>query len=222
MSRCSILFLLFALLVACGPVRRPDGGSGLIPVGIAAPDVTGRDLEKRDVRLSALRGRPVVVFFYPADGTPGCTKEACAFRDAWKKLEQANVGVIGVSNDSPASHEKFQREKNLPFALAAGLGINSFLAVAVIGDVTWPEAMGLVLVNGLRSGVRREEEPLGLRPRFVPRRSRREDRARLARRRSRGARRRGARGRDEAALSDGRAPGGQGLGQARYGRLKSA
>ena len=116
-----VLFLLSVLLslVACGPVKRPDGGSGLLPPGSPAPDVTGHDLAKREVKLSSLRGKPVVVFFYPADGTPGCTKEACAFRDAWAKYEQANVGVIGVSNDSPESHEKFQREKNLPFALAS-------------------------------------------------------------------------------------------------------
>ncbi len=115
----SVLFLLFALLVACGPVKRPDGGAGLIPVGTPAPDVIGLDATKREVKLSSLRGRPVVVFFYPADGTPGCTKEACAFRDAWNKFEQSNVGVIGVSTDSTESHEKFQREKNLPFALAS-------------------------------------------------------------------------------------------------------
>jgi len=114
-----LLSLLLSLVVACGPVRRPDGGSGLLPPGSPAPDVTGRDLAKREVTLSSLRGTPVVVFFYPADGTPGCTKEACAFRDAWTKYEQANVRVIGVSNDSPESHEKFQREKNLPFALAS-------------------------------------------------------------------------------------------------------
>jgi thioredoxin-dependent peroxiredoxin len=111
--------VLFTLVVGCGPVKRPDGGAGLLPVGALAPDLSGRDAEKHEVKLSALRGKPVVVFFYPADGTPGCTKEACAFRDAWKKFEQANVGVIGVSNDSPSSHEKFQREKHLPFALAA-------------------------------------------------------------------------------------------------------
>ena len=115
----ALLLMLVALVVACGPVKRPDGGAGLLPVGSPAPEVIGHDAAKREVKLSALRGRAVVVFFYPADGTPGCTKEACAFRDAWSKLERANVGVIGVSNDSPESHEKFQREKNLPFALAS-------------------------------------------------------------------------------------------------------
>lgn len=110
---------LLTLIVGCGPVKRPDGGAGLLSVGAAAPDLAGRDAEKHEVRLSSYRGKPVVVFFYPADGTPGCTKEACAFRDAWKRFEQSNVGIIGVSNDSTASHEKFQHEKGLPFALAS-------------------------------------------------------------------------------------------------------
>lgn len=111
--------LVLAGTVGCGSVKRPDGGAGLLTVGSVAPEVVGRDLAAREVKLSALRGKPVVVFFYPADGTPGCTKEACAFRDAWKKFESANVGVIGVSNDSTASHERFQRERGLPFALAS-------------------------------------------------------------------------------------------------------
>ena len=104
---------------ACGPVTRTDGGRGLLPIGSRAPDLVARDPEKHDVRLSDLRDKVVVVYFYPADGTPGCTAEACAFRDAWKKYEQANVGIIGVSNDTARSHAKFQHEKGLPFPLAA-------------------------------------------------------------------------------------------------------
>ena len=110
------------LVAACGPVKRPDGGSGLLPVGAAAPEVVGRDAEHREVRLSALRGRPVVVYFYPADGTPGCTKEACAFRDAWDRLQKADVAVIGVSTNSAERHAEFLKEERLPFALAADDG----------------------------------------------------------------------------------------------------
>jgi peroxiredoxin Q/BCP len=106
-------------LLGCSPVRRPDGGEGLLPVGASAPDVVAHDDKNAEVRLSSLRGHPVVVYFYPADGTPGCTKEACAFRDAWTKYEAAKVGVIGVSSNSLASHETFRKDEHLPFPLAA-------------------------------------------------------------------------------------------------------
>lgn len=129
--RASLLSLAFLLaapalsapaLSGCGPVRRPDGGSGLLPPGAPAPEVVGRDAQKREVRLSALRGRPVVVYFYPQDGTPGCTKEACAFRDAWDRLEKAEVAVIGVSTNSEERHQEFLAKERLPFALASDDG----------------------------------------------------------------------------------------------------
>ena len=118
--------LAFALLslsaAACGEVKRPDGGQGLLPVGADAPDVVGRDAAQHDVHLSELKGHPVVVYFYPQDGTPGCTKEACAFRDAWTRLEKADVQVIGVSTNSESSHHDFQKKEKLPFALASDDG----------------------------------------------------------------------------------------------------
>ena len=117
-----LTFALVSFAVACGPVKRPDGGQGLLPVGADAPEVVGHDAEQHEVRLSALKGRPVVVYFYPQDGTPGCTKEACAFRDAWKRLESADVQVIGVSTNSATSHEDFQKKQRLPFALASDDG----------------------------------------------------------------------------------------------------
>jgi thioredoxin-dependent peroxiredoxin len=108
-----------AYFVGCGQVKRPDGGEGLLPVGASAPDVAARGEGDTEVRLSQLRGQPVVVYFYPADGTPGCTKEACAFRDTWAKFEAAKVGVIGVSSNSLASHKSFRAEEHLPFPLAS-------------------------------------------------------------------------------------------------------
>ena len=107
------------LLVGCGEVRRPDGGTGLLPVGAAAPDLVAEDAQGHATRLSDKRGHAVVVYFYPQDETPGCTKEACAFRDAWKKLEAAQVDVIGVSGNSAERHRAFQKKQGLPFALAA-------------------------------------------------------------------------------------------------------
>ncbi len=85
-----------------------------------APSVTLPLHDGTRVALADLWAQHVVVlFFYPKDNTAVCTKEACAFRDAWKRYEQANVAIIGVSNDTTKSHEKFQREEHLPFPLAA-------------------------------------------------------------------------------------------------------
>jgi peroxiredoxin Q/BCP len=117
----SFLSLALVSLAAagCATVVRPDGGKGLLPVGAPAPDVTGLDVHKVSVPLSAARGHAAVVYFYPADGTPGCTTEACAFRDAWTKYVDAHVTVIGVSTNSAEDHQKFLVDKQLPFALAA-------------------------------------------------------------------------------------------------------
>lgn len=108
------------LLAACaGSVRRPDGGEGLLAVGSAAPDFAASDARGQDVRLSSAQGTARVVYFYPKDETPGCTKEACAFRDAWDKLGAANVHVYGVSRDTQESHTLFRDKYQLPFPLAA-------------------------------------------------------------------------------------------------------
>jgi peroxiredoxin Q/BCP len=111
--------IITVLAVACGPVKRPDGGSGLLPAGAVAPEVVARGPTGEEVRLTALRGKAVVVYFYPQDETPGCTKEACAFRDAWKELDKADIAVIGVSSNSAERHQEFQQKHQLPFALAS-------------------------------------------------------------------------------------------------------
>jgi peroxiredoxin Q/BCP len=117
------LLVVIATVLACSSSpRRPDGQVGLLPVGAAAPDVEAVDASGTSTRLSSLRGNAVVVYFYPADGTPGCTKEACAFRDAWAKLQSAHVAVIGVSSQSRESHIAFEKEQHLPFPLAADEG----------------------------------------------------------------------------------------------------
>ncbi len=91
----------------------------MLAVGAAAPELTAEAADGKPVTLSSLRGKPVVVYFYPKDGTPGCTKEACAFRDVWSRYEQAGVAVLGVSRDDAASHRKFAAEHKLPFPLVA-------------------------------------------------------------------------------------------------------
>jgi thioredoxin-dependent peroxiredoxin len=118
--RASHTAIVLAFALGCsGPVKRPDGGVGLLPIGARAPEVEGRDAGAHDVKLSDLRGKVVVVYFYPSDGSPGCTKEACAFRDAWKRYEEANVAIFGVSADSAESHRKFEHDEQLQFPLAS-------------------------------------------------------------------------------------------------------
>jgi peroxiredoxin Q/BCP len=106
-------------LLACGPTTRPDGGAGLLPLGASAPDFKASDDKGTTVRLSDARGKFAVVYFYPRDETPGCTKQACAFRDSFGKFQAAGVAIFGVSRDSEQSHREFRAHHKLPFPLAA-------------------------------------------------------------------------------------------------------
>ncbi len=91
----------------------------MITEGDQAPDFTLRSDAGTDVTLSSLRGRPVVLYFYPKDDTPGCTTQACGIRDAYSEFERAGAVVLGVSPDSERSHVKFRKKYDLPFALLA-------------------------------------------------------------------------------------------------------
>lgn len=93
-----------------------------IEEGSKAPDFTLPTHDGTKLRLSSLRGAPVVLYFYPKDDTPGCTREACGFRDAKAKFAKHKAVVLGVSPDSPASHEKFRAKYKLPFTLLADEG----------------------------------------------------------------------------------------------------
>jgi peroxiredoxin Q/BCP len=107
------------LLSACGATQRPDGGSGLLPVGAVAPNFEARDEAGNVVTLADSAGSPRVVYFYPKDETPGCTKEACAFRDAYDKYKARGVVIFGVSHDTEESHAAFRKHHSLPFPLVA-------------------------------------------------------------------------------------------------------
>ena len=87
--------------------------------GAKAPEFAVTDGEGNIVRLKDLRGKKVVLYFYPKDDTPGCTKEACAFRDAFSKFKKRGIEVLGVSLDSEKSHQKFAQKFGLPFRLLA-------------------------------------------------------------------------------------------------------
>lgn len=88
-----------------------------LTAGDVAPDFSLPDADGNTVALSALEGQRVILFFYPRDNTPGCTKEACAFRDAYSDLQAKNVALFGISTDSAKSHTKFATKHDLPFPL---------------------------------------------------------------------------------------------------------
>lgn len=93
-----------------------------IEEGKPAPDFTLEDQDGKRVTLSGFKGKDVIVYFYPKDDTPGCTKEACGFRDYWKDLQESGVVVLGISPDDGESHRDFIRKFKLPFTLLSDPG----------------------------------------------------------------------------------------------------
>lgn len=91
----------------------------MVEVGKKAPDFTSKDQDGNKVKLSDLKGQKVVLYFYPKDDTPGCTKEACSFRDADEGFKEKGIKVFGVSIDDEKSHQKFISKYQLPFDLIA-------------------------------------------------------------------------------------------------------
>ena len=91
----------------------------MLSAGDKAPQFTLNDGDGNKVKLSDFKGKKVVLYFYPKDDTPGCTKEACSFRDAFADLKKRDIKVLGVSKDSEASHKKFAAKYKLPFTLLA-------------------------------------------------------------------------------------------------------
>jgi thioredoxin-dependent peroxiredoxin len=91
----------------------------VVEEGAPAPDFELTSDEGETVTLSALRGKPVVLYFYPKDDTPGCTTEACEFRDAYDRFREQGVEILGVSPDTESSHQKFKSKYELPFTLLA-------------------------------------------------------------------------------------------------------
>ncbi|MEA5466900.1 peroxiredoxin [Leptothoe sp. PORK10 BA2] len=110
-----------------------------IKVGDMAPDFTLQSQAGESVTLSSFKGqKAVVLYFYPKDDTPGCTTESCTFRDSFQDFQELGAEVIGISSDSPDSHQKFASKHNLPFTLVSDTGSNVRKAYGV------PATLGLL------------------------------------------------------------------------------
>ena len=103
----------------------------MLEVGMKAPDFTLPDKDGNSVSLSDFLGKKVVLYFYPKDNTPGCTRQACAFAGAYEGFKAKDVVVIGVSRDSVASHQKFAQKHELPFILLSDPELQAIQAYGV-------------------------------------------------------------------------------------------
>jgi peroxiredoxin Q/BCP len=122
----------------------------MLEPGDQAPPFTLQDPSGKRVALEDFAGRNVILYFYPRDDTPGCTKEACGFRDAWTDLQDLGVVVLGVSADDAASHTKFAAKYRLPFTLLSDPGHEVMTAYGAYG----PKKMyGKQVVGVIRSTV---------------------------------------------------------------------
>jgi peroxiredoxin Q/BCP len=108
-----------ASAAAMGASGAGTAGAADALVGTAAPDFSATAQNGTRVHLAALKGKPVVVYFYPKDETPGCTKEACSFRDAWQPLGKTGAVLVGISADTLDSHKGFADHWKLPFLLVS-------------------------------------------------------------------------------------------------------
>ncbi|HSE92749.1 MAG TPA: peroxiredoxin [Methylomirabilota bacterium] len=106
----------------------------MIKTGEPAPPFDLADAAGERVALRDLAGRDVVLYFYPKDDTPGCTKEACGFRDLWRELQRAGVVVLGISADDAASHTRFSKKYKLPFTLLSDPDRKVMQAWGAYGD----------------------------------------------------------------------------------------
>ena len=122
----------------------------MLAPGDEPPAFTLTDAESHEVSLHDFRGRHVVLYFYPEDDTPGCTKEACGFRDAWDDLQALDVAVLGVSADDAASHQRFAAKHRLPFTLLSDPERKVMRAYGAYGEKTM---YGRKVIGVIRSTV---------------------------------------------------------------------
>jgi thioredoxin-dependent peroxiredoxin len=120
----------------------------MLKEGSAAPQFSTKDANGDTISLKDLRGEKVVLYFYPKDDTPGCTKEACSFRDAFSKFKKRGIRVLGISPDSETSHKKFAAKYKLPFTLLADTDHSIADAYGAYGEKKF---MGRTYMGVLRS-----------------------------------------------------------------------
>jgi len=106
----------------------------MVKEGTTAPSFKTTDANGEPVNLKDFRGKKIVLYFYPKDDTPGCTKEACSFRDAFSKFKKQGIAILGVSPDSEKSHQKFTAKYKLPFTLLADTDHSIADAYGVYGE----------------------------------------------------------------------------------------
>lgn len=159
-----LALLLIGLLGACGAQQRPDGGKGYLRVGMLVPDLTRSDHLGETVKLRA--ENVTLLYFFPRSNTPGCTKEACAFRDVWASYTSAGVRVIGVSSDHKDRQAAFAKEHNLPFSLVSdpdhvwskAFGVGSFFGFdARVSFLIGPDARVIKVYEDVDPGVHANE-----------------------------------------------------------------
>ena len=106
----------------------------MLNIGDKVPDLLGVDENGNEIRVSDYAGRRLVIYFYPKDSTPGCTAEACSFRDGTEELVAAGYAVVGVSGDSIASHGRFKEKQQLNFPLVADVDKTTIMAFGAWGE----------------------------------------------------------------------------------------
>jgi thioredoxin-dependent peroxiredoxin len=120
--KCTPLTAIRAQVTAMRTLRYNEvriGDDAMLDINDKAPDITLEDENGKEVSLKDFKGKTVVLYFYPRADTPGCTKEACSFRDAERKMQKAGIVVLGASPDTPKAQKKFQEKYHLPFTLLA-------------------------------------------------------------------------------------------------------
>ena len=117
--------------MALRQMNESDKEDNMLEIGTKAPDFTLPDKDGNPVSLSDFSGKKVVLYFYPRDNTPGCTRQACAFAGAFEEFKKIDAVVIGISKDSAASHQKFAEKYGLPFILLSDPELTAIQAYGV-------------------------------------------------------------------------------------------